>query len=90
MRRYSSALALLLLIAGSAAAVEHPGVMPKDAECAGCHASKVTGKFVHSAMGTSCTVCPWDLDTGRPDKHQSLDAEREYLLGLPYGIGDTK
>ena len=57
MRKYSIAVALLLLLAGSAAAVEHPGVMPKDAECAGCHASKVTGKFVHSAMGTSCTVC---------------------------------
>ncbi len=57
MRGYSIALALLVLLAGSAAAVEHPGVVPGDVACASCHASKVTGKFVHSAMGTSCTVC---------------------------------
>lgn len=48
---------ILLVAAGSAFGVEHPGVMSKDATCASCHASKVTGKFVHSAMGTSCTVC---------------------------------
>ena len=53
-----NAIALVLSVATvSAWAVEHPGVVPKDAECASCHASKVTGKFVHSAMGTSCTVC---------------------------------
>ena len=57
IRQFSSALALLLLIAGSAGAVEHPGVVSTNVECASCHASKVTGKFVHSAMGTSCTVC---------------------------------
>ena len=37
--------------------VEHPGVVPREAECASCHAEKVSGKSVHSAMATSCTVC---------------------------------
>lgn len=48
---------LLLPAAARAGAVEHPGVVPKDAECASCHAEKVSGKSVHSAMATSCTVC---------------------------------
>ena len=56
-RRHFSALALLLLFTGSAIAVEHPGVVPTGVGCASCHASKVTGKFVHSAMESSCTVC---------------------------------
>jgi len=38
-------------------AVEHPGVVPKDAECTSCHAAKITGKSVHSVMATSCDVC---------------------------------
>ncbi len=43
--------------AGPAVAVEHPGVVPKDAECTSCHAAKVRGKSVHSVMATSCDVC---------------------------------
>jgi predicted CXXCH cytochrome family protein len=48
---------LLLLLATAAAATEHPGVLPKDADCSSCHARKVSGKSVHSAMATTCTVC---------------------------------
>ena len=48
---------LLWATAHAAFAVEHPGVVPKDAACSSCHASKVRGKSVHSAMVTSCTVC---------------------------------
>jgi len=48
---------LLLAAAVPASAVEHPGVVPKDAECSSCHGDKITGKSVHSAMATSCTVC---------------------------------
>jgi predicted CXXCH cytochrome family protein len=50
-------LASLLLMVGSANAIEHPGVVSKDAECSSCHASKLTGKSVHSAMSTTCSVC---------------------------------
>ncbi len=50
-------LALALLAATQAAAVEHPGVLSKDAECSSCHANKVRGKSVHSAMAIPCTVC---------------------------------
>jgi len=38
-------------------AVEHPGSIDKAAECSTCHASKLMGKSVHSAMATSCAVC---------------------------------
>ena len=50
---------VLLLMVGviPAFAVEHPGVVPKDGECSSCHADKTTGKSVHSAMATACTVC---------------------------------
>ena len=53
------AFALLVLSGGMvrAGAVEHPGVVPKDAECTSCHAAKARGKSVHSAMETSCEVC---------------------------------
>jgi len=37
-------------------AVEHPGSIG-NASCASCHASKLRGKSVHSAMATSCAVC---------------------------------
>jgi predicted CXXCH cytochrome family protein len=37
-------------------AVEHPGTIG-NATCTSCHASKVTGKSVHSAMATTCAVC---------------------------------
>jgi predicted CXXCH cytochrome family protein len=51
--------AALLLVGGvvRAGAVEHPGVVPKDADCTSCHAAKVRGKSVHSVMATSCEVC---------------------------------
>ena len=50
---------LLLLLAAAIPAwtVEHPGVLPKDAECSSCHARQISGRSVHSAMATSCTVC---------------------------------
>ena len=48
---------LLVLLAMPAWGVEHPGVVPAGVECASCHAKKVTGKSVHSAMSTQCTVC---------------------------------
>ena len=49
----------LLLVGGvvCAGAVEHPGVVPKDAECTSCHAAKIRGKSVHSVMAASCDVC---------------------------------
>ena len=50
----------MLVVLGAsvrAGAVEHPGVVPKDAECTSCHAAKVRGKSVHSVMETSCEVC---------------------------------
>jgi predicted CXXCH cytochrome family protein len=40
-----------------AGAVEHPGVLPSEAECSSCHASKISGKSVHSVMAASCGVC---------------------------------
>jgi len=50
-------LLLLLPVAMPASAIEHPGILPKDANCSSCHANKNTGKSVHSAMAVSCTVC---------------------------------
>lgn len=50
-------LLLLLAAATPTWAVEHPGILPKDAECSSCHAKQISGKSVHSAMATSCTVC---------------------------------
>jgi predicted CXXCH cytochrome family protein len=61
MKYTSSALigSLLLLLAAAiqSSAVEHPGILPKDANCSSCHADKTSGKSVHSAMEVSCTVC---------------------------------
>lgn len=57
-------LALPLLMPGSAAAIEHPGVIPKDAECSSCHASKLMGQSVHSAMATTCAVCHVTMTQG--------------------------
>jgi predicted CXXCH cytochrome family protein len=48
---------LLMGAALPATAVEHPGVVPRDADCSSCHSDKSIGKSVHSAMATSCTVC---------------------------------
>lgn len=52
-----ASLLLFLLAAMPAWGVEHPGVLPIDAECSSCHAKKISGKSVHSAMSSSCTVC---------------------------------
>src|SRR5579863_5226420 len=57
-------LMALLFMPSSAAAIEHPGVIPKDAECSSCHASKLTGKSVHSAMATTCAVCHVSMTQG--------------------------
>jgi predicted CXXCH cytochrome family protein len=48
---------LLLLAAMPTWAVEHPGVLPNDVECTSCHARQISGRSVHSAMATSCSVC---------------------------------
>ncbi len=48
---------LLLEPAVQASVIEHPGIIPKDANCSSCHANKTTGKSVHSAMVLPCTVC---------------------------------
>jgi predicted CXXCH cytochrome family protein len=52
-------VSLLLMLAATMPAwsVEHPGVVSVDADCASCHAKQTSGKSVHSAMSTSCTVC---------------------------------
>lgn len=57
LRTLLTRTAVLLLLAAIAQAVEHPGILPKDADCASCHIKKITGTSVHSAMLTSCTVC---------------------------------
>ena len=55
-------VALLLLAAAMSVSVvehpiEHPGVVPKDADCSSCHVNKTKGKSVHAAMEIPCTVC---------------------------------
>lgn len=50
-------LSLWILRPTSAAGVEHPGSIPLGAECSSCHAAKINGKSVHSAMADPCTVC---------------------------------
>jgi len=56
--RLSALVVLLLLVgAGGAAAVEHPGVLHENDDCSFCHASKTMGKSVHSAMASPCTIC---------------------------------
>ena len=45
------------LLGAAAMGVEHPGVVPTDAQCTSCHAAKIRGKSVHSVMATSCDVC---------------------------------
>jgi predicted CXXCH cytochrome family protein len=52
-------LASLFILSGSsrAGAIEHPGILPSDTECSSCHASKISGKSVHSVMTASCSVC---------------------------------
>lgn len=55
---------VLSLLPASAGAVEHPGTLSKDADCSSCHAKKITGKSVHSAMATPCTVCHVTMTQG--------------------------
>ena len=57
-------LLFLFLVAPGADAVEHPGVVPKDADCSSCHAKKLTGKSVHSVMATTCSVCHVTMTRG--------------------------
>lgn len=47
----------VLLLNVAAMGVEHPGVVPANAECISCHTAKVRGKSVHSVMASSCEVC---------------------------------
>lgn len=51
------ALLFLLLTALQVSAVEHPGIIPKGANCVSCHTDKTHGKSVHSAMALPCSVC---------------------------------
>jgi predicted CXXCH cytochrome family protein len=53
----ATAVFLLLLSTASSVAVEHPGTIPQNAECSSCHASKLSGRSVHSALASPCTVC---------------------------------
>ena len=43
-------------------AAEHPGLVDKD--CPACHVQKITGKSVHSAMDSPCTVCHLRMTQG--------------------------
>lgn len=52
--------ALLIALATSALAKQHPVSLEKNAtaeQCVVCHKSLTTGKFVHSAMATGCLSC---------------------------------
>ncbi len=62
----ASALAPWLWFASAtlASAVEHPGTIPQGAECSSCHATKIHGKSVHSAMADPCTVCHVSVTQG--------------------------
>ena len=65
--RQALGLALSLVLTSTAAWagwVEHPGVIPDGAQCQSCHAAKVNGKSVHSAMATPCTVCHVTMTQG--------------------------
>jgi predicted CXXCH cytochrome family protein len=57
VRALAAAFILLMYAALPAAGVEHPGSLDKDADCTSCHAKKVTGTSVHSAMQSPCGVC---------------------------------
>jgi len=58
-----AALAVLVILlsvssaSSRAGTVEHPGVLPREVECSSCHASKISGKSVHSVMTATCSVC---------------------------------
>ena len=49
-------LLLLVTLTSLSFAVEHPGTIGT-ALCTSCHADKLRGKSVHSAMASSCNVC---------------------------------
>lgn len=57
VRLFFVLLVLLLPATTRARTIEHPGILHKDDNCSSCHADKTRGKFVHSAMEVSCTVC---------------------------------
>lgn len=60
IRTYAiGALIASLLFAATvrAGTVEHPGTLARDAECSSCHAKKISGTSVHSAMVSPCTTC---------------------------------
>jgi predicted CXXCH cytochrome family protein len=48
---------LLLWVATRASANEHPGILDRQDNCSTCHADKMRGKSIHSAMTLPCTVC---------------------------------
>src|SRR5271166_5794716 len=51
-------LSLLPLPLGAQArTIEHPGILHKEDNCSSCHADKIRGKSVHSAMEIACTIC---------------------------------
>ena len=64
LRAIVVAIFIVVFCAASTSAVEHPGSLPKEAECSSCHAKKITGRSVHSAMETSCTVCHVTMTQG--------------------------
>ena len=50
----------VLLLAGRAAAVQHPVTLDPKADpstCVSCHEDKTKGKSVHSAIAMGCTSC---------------------------------
>ena len=59
LRNGARLLFLLCVTLGATmvAAVEHPGSIGKDADCASCHGDKMKGASVHSVMASACTVC---------------------------------
>ena len=50
-------LLAVLFATGRSVAVEHPGSLQQDDDCASCHVKKMTGQSVHSAMRSPCSVC---------------------------------
>lgn len=62
--RYGLRFAFVLILCGAGWAVEHPGSIPEGAQCASCHAAKINGKSVHSAMAMPCTVCHVTMTRG--------------------------
>ena len=59
-----AATVFVLSVAMLAGTVEHPGILPKEADCSSCHAAKVSGKSVHSVMAAACGVCHVMMNKG--------------------------